>query len=172
MLHSDCRAHTRCGALLVILTEGFHLTAARWGMLGGRNKELNKLCYSSPFHVWERVNARAAALRLHTVLLCLFYFVSSINDEAPGAREREREREALRPPWGKSARSWAQSPQQAPPPPSSPARDRKHHTLRTCGKWKIRVRPQSRIQSFHCTLSSFFIQMNFDIKWILASIKM
>lgn len=46
----------------------------------------------SGFLVYECVYARAAALRLHAVLLCLFYFVSSINDEAPGGRERGTQR--------------------------------------------------------------------------------
>lgn len=101
MLHQGPMPHTythihmcRGRHVVAMLIEGFHLTAAGWGMLGGRNKELNKLCPALPpsSTAWERVNVKAAALRLHAVLLCLFYFVSSINDEAPGGRERERDR--------------------------------------------------------------------------------
>lgn len=165
MLHSGCCAHTLC-SIVVILTEGFHLTAACWGMLGGRNKELNKLCYSSPLHVWERVNAMAAALRLHTVLLCLFYFVSSINDEAPGARERER---GTQPSLGEKCSLLGTVPSASPTSPNitGPWQNTPHFVdLDTC-----KTTFQNSEVSLHSLISPFFIQMNFNLKLILASIK-
>lgn len=61
-----------------------------------------------------RVNAsRAAPLRLGAVLLCLFYFVSSINDEAPGTREAERHSDL---PGGKALASG----HRCPPTPTHP----------------------------------------------------
>lgn len=64
-----------------------------------------------------------APLRLGAVLLCLFYFVSSINDEAAATREAERHSDLPGgrtlaaghpppPPWGTCtarARVWSQS---------------------------------------------------------------
>lgn len=101
---------------------------------------------------------RAAALRLHAVLLCLFYFVSSINDEAPG--EREREREALSPPWGKSARRWAPSPQHHPPPPTATPHDRTQDSLCMCVT-KIKDVYKTMFQNSEVSLHSLFLVLFF-----------
>lgn len=82
-------------------------------MLGGRNTEPNTPGSGSSRPAM-RVNAsRAAPLRLGAVLLCLFYFVSSINDEAPGTREAERHSDL---PGGKALASGHRCPPPIHPP--------------------------------------------------------
>lgn len=121
-------------SVAVILTEGFHLTAACWGMLGGRNKDLDKLGASpAPCSMYESVWMwEPQPFRLHAVLLCLFYFVSSINDEAPGGWEREKGTQPS--PGGKRARRWALSPSASPtsPPNRSAPWWINKDSLRTC----------------------------------------
>lgn len=65
--------------IVVILIEGFHLTAACWGMLGGRNKELNKLCSGPPFFHHMRAckcesrSTPTSRCFVVFVLFCLFH---------------------------------------------------------------------------------------------------
>lgn len=118
--------YTVC-SVVVILIEAFHLTAAQWGMLGGRNKELDKLCSVCISTLWEHVYVRAAALRLHAVLLCLFYFVSSINDEAPGGREW-----GTQPSPGGKCSPLGIVPSASPPPPTIMPHDPQTRTVCAC----------------------------------------
>lgn len=89
-------------SVVVILIELFHLSSAWWAILRGRNTELDKLSVHLQL---TSVCVRATALPVHAALLCLFYFVSCINDEAPGGSEW-----GTQPSLGKCAHHWVSVP--------------------------------------------------------------
>lgn len=149
--------------IAVVLIAGFHLTAACWAMLGGRNKELDKLCSTSLLappcvraRIRESHSSQTSRRFVVFVLFCLLYKWWS------SGQEREKHSTL---PGGNARAAGHRPPQHHPPPPTIMPRDRRTRTACACvwPKRTIRCVALERLLCAFCCLCTFIDSIEFVI---------